>query len=191
MARVVILHGRPSTDEYLSADQPSASNHHWLPWLQKHLLIAGHDVQTPEVFRAFDILYETWRQEFERHLVSEPMILVGHSCGAGFFVRWLSEHPHIEVSQLLLVAPWLNPRRSVASDFFDFTIDQSLPDRIGEIHLFHSRDDMAEIVESVAVIRRHLTGLIDHAYESMGHFCLDDMHTPAFPDLLAAIARAR
>ena len=43
---VVILHGRAGADEYISDRYPSASNSHWIPWLQKQLLIKGHDVQT-------------------------------------------------------------------------------------------------------------------------------------------------
>ena len=73
MARVVILHGRVGADEYFSDRYPSASNSHWIPWLQKQLLIKGHDVQTPEVVRPYLADYDGWRTEFERHLDDEPM----------------------------------------------------------------------------------------------------------------------
>jgi hypothetical protein len=56
---------------------PSASNSHWIPWLQKQLLIKGHDVQTPEVVRPYLVDYDGWRTEFERHLDDEPMISTG------------------------------------------------------------------------------------------------------------------
>ncbi len=121
MSRVVILHGRPGQDEYFSDDYPSASNSHWLPWLQKQLLMVGHDVQTPEMVNAFAPDYAVWQKEFARHLVDEPMALIGHSTGAGFLVRWLSEHPQIQVESLVLVAPWLDPFSELGSDFFDFT----------------------------------------------------------------------
>jgi pimeloyl-ACP methyl ester carboxylesterase len=103
VARVVILHGRVGADEYFSDRYPSASNSHWIPWLHKQLLIKGHDVQTPEVVRPYLVDYDGWRTEFERHLDDEPMVLVGHSCGGGFLVRWLSEHPLVQVGKLVLV----------------------------------------------------------------------------------------
>jgi hypothetical protein len=31
-------------------------------------------------------------------------------------------------------------------------------------------------------------GIVQHAYDDMGHFCLSDMNTDQFPDLLRAIA---
>lgn len=35
----IILHGMPSKEEYFSPAYASPSNSHWLPWLQKNLLI--------------------------------------------------------------------------------------------------------------------------------------------------------
>lgn len=121
--RAVILHGKPDEDEYFGGVHPSASNSHWIPWLQKQLLVRGYDAQTPEVVDAYKPKYILWSAEFERHVVDEPMVLAGHSCGAGFLVRWLSEHPDVRVDTLALVAPWLDPQRTDTTDFFDFNYD--------------------------------------------------------------------
>jgi predicted alpha/beta hydrolase family esterase len=191
MSRAVILHGRPGKDdEYYVDVHPSASNSHWIPWLQNQLLIAGHDAQTPEMFNAFQPEYSIWCQEFERYLVDEPMILVGHSTGAGFLVRWLSEHLDVQVRQLVLVAPWLDPDGDLDNGFFDFTVDESLPNRIESIHIFSSSDDDADITTSVETLVRHFPTATHHQYDDMGHFCLGNMGTDAFPDLLAVIPAA-
>lgn len=201
MSRVVILHGRPDEEEYLWHDHPSASNSHWIPWLQNELLIAGHDVQTPEVFRPFEDRYDRWASELERCLVPEPMILVGYSCGAGVLVRWLSEHSDVNVEKLVLVAPWLNPDTARAPwldiervnqsfvEFFNFGIDDFLPSRVGEFHIFHSSDDQETIRATVEVLLKHFPDVIQHSYNDMGHFTLEDMGTVQFPDLLAAITK--
>jgi len=187
--RVIILHGRPDEDEYLSDAEPSASNGHWIPWTQKQLLIAGYDVQTPEIFRSFEMSYQVWLQEFERSTTTAPMVLVGHSCGAGFLVRWLSEHPAVAVDKLVLVAPWLDPERSVRTDFFAFEIDDRLMDRVGELHIFVSSDDpyKESILDTVHMLNEHYPAAIQHRYDNMGHFCFEQMHTEHFPDLVAAI----
>lgn len=188
MSRAVILHGQPGKDdEYFVDTYPSASNSHWIPWLQNQLLIAGHDAQTPEVVNAFQPEYPIWQREFERHLVDEPMILVGHSTGAGFLVRWLSEHPSTTTERLVLVAPFLDPHGELGNDFFDFTIDDRLIDRVGQFHVFSSSDDAPDIVASVATLLSHFPSVLHHAYHDMGHFCRRDMGTDAFPDLLAAV----
>jgi predicted alpha/beta hydrolase family esterase len=187
MSRAIILHGVPDESEYFDDQYRSASNSHWIPWLQNRLLIAGHDVQTPEMLNAFQPDYATWSREFERHAVDEPMILIGHSAGGGFLVRWLSEHPSISVRKLVLVAPWLDPDGVLENDFFDFSIDGSLSGRTDEIHIFSSTDDYADITTSVETLLSHLPSAIRHEYNDMGHFCLKHMGTEAFPDLLAAI----
>ncbi len=53
----IILHGRPGKEEYYDASVPSASNHHWIPWLQKQLLVNDIHAQTPEVPNAYDASY--------------------------------------------------------------------------------------------------------------------------------------
>ena len=45
----VVLHGRPGEDEYYDLNQPSASNAHWLAWLQNSLLVNDIHCSTPEV----------------------------------------------------------------------------------------------------------------------------------------------
>lgn len=187
MARVILLHGKSDEDEYFNRDLPSASSRQWFPWLQNELLIAGHDVQAPEVFRQFEPNYPVWRGEFERHVSSGPMLLVGHSCGAGFLLRWLSENPHVHLERLLLVAPWLDPGRESTTDFFGFELDATLPSRVGSIHLFHSTDDFPSITATTNIVLSQLMGVIEHRYSGMGHFTTEDMHTDRFPDLLAAL----
>jgi uncharacterized protein len=186
--RAVILHGRPDVDEYFSQEFPSQSNSHWLPWLQKQLLVRGYEAQTPEVADSYQPSYGRWSAELERNLTDQPMTLVGHSCGGGFLIRWLSEHPDFQVDTLALVAPWLDPDRVSTTDFFDFVIDDSLPKRVERFHLFHSRDDQESIQKSVSILREHYPDMIQHLYDDMGHFCYSNMGTEEFPDLLSAIA---
>lgn len=191
MQRVIILHGRPDEDEYRDLNHPSSSNSHWLPWLQNELLIADFDAQTPEMVRAFEPDYSCWSREFERYIPHEqsapPLILIGHSCGGGFLLRWLTEHPTTRVEKLILVAPWLDPQRESTTDFFDFTIDPMLGSRVGEIHLFVSSDDYESIQLSVEKIRADVSTIAFHDYTDMGHFTLESMGSPHFPDLLAVV----
>src|SRR5882672_311303 len=45
------------------ANLPAASNSHWIPWLQKQLIIHDISTQTPEIPNAWKPAYETWRKE--------------------------------------------------------------------------------------------------------------------------------
>lgn len=53
--------------------------------------------------------YEKFKQAFEKNPVSEHTILVGHSCGCAFLVRWLGESKQ-KIDTLILVAPWKVPK---------------------------------------------------------------------------------
>ncbi len=183
MARVILLHGKPDEDEYFDDTQPSVSNSHWFPWLQKELIVRGHSVQTPEVLNSYLPVYDTWRDEFERNVTGEPLMLVGHSCGGGFLLRWLSENTDAKVQKLVLVAPWLDPGKTLTTCFFDFELDAALAERVGVLHLFNSADDADSIQTSVAMIVETVTGIVVHQFENMGHFCMSDMGTDQFPEL--------
>lgn len=184
MTNAIILHGMPGKDEYYSDSYPSASNSHWLPWLQKQLLIRDIVAATPEVPHAFKPQYDVWKREFERFDVTYNTLLVGHSCGGGFLVRWLSENPEVHVKKVVLVAPWLDPFREDTTDFFEFTIDPKLVQRSGELWIFDSDADSDGVHTSIERIRSEVEGVRYREFHDYGHFCRKDLGTDAFPELL-------
>jgi len=184
MNNAIIIHGTGDKEEYFSDKYPSLSNSHWLPWLQKQLLIKGVFTQTPEMPEAHSPDYEKWSREFARFEVNEDSVLIGHSCGGGFLLRWLSENK-VKIKKLILVAPWLDPKREKTTSFFDFKIDQNIKERIGEIHLLVSKDDDEDILESVDIIKNSISDITYHEFLNHGHFCFSDMKTDKFPELLS------
>jgi len=185
MKSALLIHGTCDEEEYFSDKYPSLSNSHWFPWLQKQLLIKGIFTQTPEMPDAYKPDYEKWKNEFERFSIDEEAILVGHSCGGGFLVRWLSENK-IKVKKLVLVAPWLDPARKRTTTFFDFTIDPTLSERV-DTHILISNDDDEDIQVSVNKITEALPGAKRHDFQGMGHFTYEEMKTAKFPELLDII----
>ncbi len=188
MKNAIIVHGMPDKDEYYAVEFPSASNSHWLPWLQKQLIIHDIKADTPEMPHAYEPEYEVWKQEFERFDVAPETILVGHSCGAGFLVRWLSESPHTKVSKVVLVAPWLNTEKERDITFFDFVLDEALVQRI-PITIFESTNDDYYVQQSVAVLRKKLPTATIVTFKDHGHFCKSDLGTDAFPELLLEVLK--
>lgn len=126
-------------------------------------------------------IYQQWRSEIERFPIFEDSILVGHSCGGGFLLRWLSETKR-KVARTVLVAPWLDPKRYKTQEFFDFEIDPKLASRI-DVHLLESSNDAKDIQDSIGQIRAVLPGINYHLFENYGHFCYSDMQTTEFPEL--------
>ncbi len=191
MRTAVIVHGTPDKEEYYNPDIPSSSNHHWIPWLQKQLIVRDIAAHTPEMPNAHAPHYPTWKKEFERFDTDENSILVGHSCGGGFLTRWLTEHPERRFAQVVLVAPWVDPFRRKTTDFYDFEIDPQLTNRAANFTILHSDDDMEEVQESVRRLRQIIAGVEYREFHHYGHFCLADMKTQAFPELLQLIESAK
>jgi predicted alpha/beta hydrolase family esterase len=131
--------------------------------------------------------YEKWKKEFERYTITKESILVGHSCGGGFLVRWLSENK-VNVNKLILVAPWMDPDRKETTDFFEFAIDQSISKRITSIYLFVSSDDTTNgVKESVKIIVNKIPSIDQQKFTDRGHFIFQEMRKHEFPELLKVI----
>lgn len=187
MRNAIILHGLTDSNEYYSDQYPSASNSHWLPWLQKHLMINDIKADTPQVFKLYDPNYNEFVKEVERFDITAETTLVGHSLGAGFWVRYLSDNPDKVVDKVFLVAPWINSDKIYDIDFFDFEIDPELINRVNKLIIFNSDNDSATVQDSVRVLTNQIPGIIVQDFHNYGHFNMESMKTDAFPELLDAI----
>lgn len=183
MKTAILIPGTCDEEEYFNPKDPSLSNAHWFPWLQKQLLIKGIFTQTPEMPDAYKPDYEKWKNEFEKFDIDENTVLIGHSCGGGFLVRWLTENK-IKINKLVLVAPWVDPDREKTTDFFNFSIDSGLKERAGEIHIFVSENDENNVLKSVEFISKTLSNAKIHKFMDKGHFTYSEMKTVEFPELL-------
>lgn len=182
MKTAIIVHGTPDEEEWFDHESPSCSNGHWLPWLQKELLIAGFHAETPEMPLGYWPVYQSWKEHFERFSISHDSLLVGHSCGAGFLLRYLSENK-ITPARVVLVAPWLDPLKSRDAELFNFTLDPSIGKRT-DLHIVYSDNDMESVDMTLSRLTDALHDFKTHLFPGYGHFCLGDMKTPAFPQLL-------
>lgn len=187
MKTAIIIHGMPDKEEYFDPTVDSESNCHWLPWIQKKLLDRHVLAQTPEMPDPYEPNYEKWKSVFEQFHLDQETILIGHSCGGGFLVRWLSEH-EVKVGQVLLVAPWIDAEKELSTGFFDFDIDPTLGAKTKEgIVVFYSIDDDKDILKSVDKIKATIHDIQVREFTDKRHFTLRHMGTNEFPELLGEI----
>lgn len=189
MKNAILIPGTCDKEEYYDPQYPTASNFHWFPWLTKQLVIRDIPTVTVEMPHSYIPDYYVWVREFECFEITPKTILVGHSCGGGFIVRYLSENPDIQVGKVVLVAPWMDPNDTKQNNFFDFTINPEITKQTTGITMFHSTDDMDGVVKSVATLRENLQKVEYVEFEGKGHFCLGDLGTEEFPELLDAITK--
>ena len=192
MNQVILIHGAPEKEEYLGeGGWPSPSNAHWIPWVQTQLSYKEVLSQAPEMPQPYEPSYTKWCEVFEQFKISDETTLVGHSCGGGFLLRYLSEHPAITPKRVILVAPWLDPEPhelEEGNDFFHFEIDPTLTSRT-DLHIMYSTDDYPPCVKSAEIIKNALPHITIHEFQSNGHFTEPDLGTKAFPELLEEILR--
>ena len=131
----IILHGMPSKEWYFRITWDSESNSHRIPRLQKQLNINHILTQTPEMPEPWNPNYEKRKNIFERFEINDQTILIWHSCGWWFLVRWLSENT-IKVNKVILIAPWINSQREKDMTMFDgLEIDKNLVNKAMNIKI--------------------------------------------------------
>ena len=95
----IIVHG--SADD----ENDKEYNKHWMPWIKEKLEKAGIKVFAPNMPEPWGSDYSSWRKEFEKisDNINENSILVGHSRGTAFLVRWLGK-----LEEKLRSSSWLH-----------------------------------------------------------------------------------
>ncbi len=179
MTNALIIHGMPSKEEFYDSNLPSSSNRQFLPWLKTKLENRGVQAETPEMPVPYNPVYEDWKAEFEKYKIDENTILVGHSCGGGFLVRWLGENK-VKVGKVVLVEPWIDIEKELKTGMFDFEIDKDFPQRTEKTTIFYGEDCEPEIKLSIDKLKDTLVGAdIKELPGVREHFC-----NPTFPEIL-------
>lgn len=191
MKKAIILHGICDEQEYHDESEPSPSNNNWIAWLQKQLMIQGFDCQTPEVPYSYKGIYEDWKHIFERMEVDEQTILIGHSAGCGFFLKWLSAND-VSVDKIYMVAPWLDPFNEYAeTGFLSCELNGNLIDRVNKIEIIYSEDDPVEgVKKTVDIIGEKYPSITNISkLNGLGHFSSKARGTEVFPEILDVIIK--
>ena len=187
----IIVHGCPGGPEGEHDAATRSFDKHWMPWTRERLIERNIPTLTPIMPEPWAPDYTSFRREFERHPISERTILIGHSCGCAFLVRWLGESKQ-EIDTLVLVAPWKVPRPGdpIRKAFYEFPIDETIKHRVRRILMFTSDTEMEAGKQSLAIYHAALGGdVVD--LPGKGHYTIADMGTDAFPELLDKIVETR
>lgn len=180
--KCIIVHGCPSSPE------DPYYNKHWMPWAKKQIIAKGIPTENPTMPEPWNPNYEKFKTEFEKLSVDENTMLIGHSCGCAFLVRWLGETKK-EIFKLILVAPWKLPtekRNFKDKKFYNYAIDATIKDRAKEIIMFTSNNEAEDGKKSLKIFHDTLGGEIVEL-KNHGHYTMKDMGTKEFPELIDKI----
>ena len=189
----LIIHGRPSKDHSGEPGFLGEENCHWIPWVKKHLEERGTTVYNPRMPRSWEPDYQEWKKTVEKIDIDEHSVIVGHSAGGAFIVRWLSETKK-KIRKLILVSPSksMNPKKDyvdIIAKFYEFNVDPDLKNRINESVIFTSNDEERHL-KSAELYAKELSARTIRL-ENHGHFISRDMKNNELPELLTEISLSR
>lgn len=183
----IIIHGCPSDKEKAMNPETRTYDKHWIPWTMSKLSKINIDVKMPFMPNPWEPVYEDFKAEFEKYPVNENTILIGHSCGCSFLVRWLGE-TKTKVDKLILVAPWKIREGSLKfeMEFYHFLIDPTIGERVNQIVIFTSNNEKADGKKGAQMFGDALGGEIIEL-PNHGHYTQKDMGIVEFPELIEII----
>jgi hypothetical protein len=180
--KVIIVHGSNDSEEEAKSEKLGPENlRQWKPWLKKELESRKIEVSNELYPEDWNPNYGEWKKVFEKNKIDENSILIGHSAGTSFLVRWLGESKK-KIKKLILVAPWKFSENKLRESFYDFSINPLIKKQIKEIIYFTSNDEHFLGKKSLKAFHEILGGEILEL-KNHGHFT----RRKEFPELLQEI----
>ncbi|MBR9705990.1 hypothetical protein GOV14_03080 [Candidatus Pacearchaeota archaeon] len=185
--KCIIVHGCPPNTEKFMGPEARTYDKHWIPWIKEQLNAKSINIKTPLMPDPWEPNYESWKKIIDELDVNEETVLIGHSCGGGFLVRYLGETKK-KVKKLILIAPAIIHSREYKplNDLLKFEINPEVKNLTNDIVIFVSDNDSKGIIKSAEIFSQTLDCRVKE-FKGYGHFTQDDMGTIEFPELLTEI----
>lgn len=125
----------------------------------------------------FLMKYPEWEKTMPYQKINNETVLVGHSAGAGFVLKYMAKHQDINVRQIVLVAPWIDVEGFQPNKFYeDLNIGNNMVKRTKYgIDILISSDDSKFIQNSVNTIKESMSDVRIHEFIDRGHFTGPDL----------------
>ena len=183
----IVIHGCPPNMQEMINLKTGTYDKHWILWIKKELSSRSIKIEIPIMPHPWNPDYNAFKKEFEKYEVLENTILIGHSCGCAFLVRWLGES-NKKIRKLILVAPWKIPDKDnkLESAFYEYPIDKTIKSRVKEIVIFTADNEEKDGKKSLKIFYNAFGGKVIEL-KGRGHYVVDHMGTEEFPELLKEI----
>jgi uncharacterized protein len=190
--QVILIHGGETFDNYedyldflknyeIDFERAGTDIKRWKDNLSEDLG-SGFEVIAPSMPNKMNAKYVEWKIWFEKFIpfFKDGIILVGHSLGATFIAKYLSENDFEKrVIAVFLVAPAYDSENADYS-MADFELRGDLKRlewQVGQIFVYHSKDDEVVSFEELHKFRIALGNATFRIFEDRGHF-VDQQNFP-------------
>jgi len=149
-------------------------------------VLAGRfEVIRPVMPCAKNAKYVEWRIWIEKFFpfLRDDIVLVGHSLGGSFWLKYLAEREFpVKISQLHLVAAAATETNEPLGDFALPRDLSRVAKQVNKIYLYHSKDDPVVPFSDLEIISAKLPGAEKVIFPDRQHFRIKD-----FPELAERI----
>ncbi len=194
--QVVAIHGGDSFatyGEYLKNLWWNIPRFEWLDFLHpkkrgwkrglQEVLGEEYEIILPRMPHADNAKYKEWKKEFENLIprLRDGVILIGHSLGASFLAKYLSENdfPKKIKATLLVSGPYDTDGGRVLAQFNITSSLKKLEDQGGKLFLYHSKDDPIVVFTELRKFQEQLPSATVRVFEDRKHFNQEE-----FPELI-------
>ena len=194
MRQVVVIHGGDAFatyEEYFTSlqnyelEDPRLRTKGWKALLGEYLG-PEYEIIAPRMPNSANAKYAEWKLWLEKHFkfLNDEVILVGHSLGASFLAKYLSQEkfPKRIIGTFLVAGPYSVDEDRQLVEFVPPQSLQLLAEQGGKIFLYHSKDDDVVNFGELAKYEAALPEATYRLLDGRGHFIGDD-----FPELVADI----
>lgn len=159
----------------------------WKDTIQKDLG-ENYEVFFPRMPQSDNADYELWKMWFEKVMeaLGDTQVVVGHSLGAMFLLKYYSERSlERPLSALILLAPeyFGSLKKDHIPTSFDLKDDISqVTKNFKQVVFFHSEDDPVVPFENLATFQKLLPEAVLQAFKVCKHFNIE-----SFPEIVQKI----
>jgi len=192
--QVLVLHGANAYEEYeeylksLREDQVTLErirSKGWKAHIQEELG-ENFDVIFPKMPNAQNARYLEWSIWFENivPLLDNDIIILGHSLGGLFIIKYLAENnfPKKIKALLLVGTPYNTPTQHPLVDFVITTPLDNVVTQMKKIYIYHSKDDQVVQFRNAQDYLKELPGAQLREFTDRGHF-----NSETFPEIIEDI----
>lgn len=192
MQQIVVVHGGDTFatyEEYLQFLKEFEIEPHRAKGWKSNLAEAlgeGYELFYPSMPNSFNAKYVEWKIWFEKYipLLTEDVILLGHSLGGSFLVKYLSEEvfPRRIRATFIIAAPFDQDEDRALVEFVPPPSLGLLEQQGGRLFFYHSLDDTIVSPAEIEKYKKHLPHARYQIFDSYGHFLQAE-----FPEIVADI----
>ncbi len=148
-----------------------------------------HDVLLLKMPNPANAKYSEWKLVFDKvaPLLENNVILIGHSLGALFLIKYLSSNNFPKkIGAIMLVAPPYDDE-DMEESLGDFKLPESLKkleEQASKIFIYHSEDDEVVPYKHFKKYKNALPGSTFRGLKKRGHF-----NKPKFPEIIRDIRK--